>query len=271
MPAEIYDPEKGATESRREAAWARPDAHFTVANIPQGGLNLNVEGRQLVGPLQGFGQLWQKTYRVKLSGAQVTPVEVIRAWKEHFPEFWPKGNRFYGPLTGIRPGDVAVLNLAGPGGVTAPGGQPVISTGVLVVYADDESFSFMTPEGHMFAAIITFSSFEEDGCSLAQVKALLRTNDPLYELTFRIGIGHPTEDRFWANTLRALAAYFGVEGDVQTEVVCVDPKVQWSQAGNIWKNAAVRTGVYLLLSPVRWARDLLRGGRKADPGAGTGA
>ena len=49
---------------------------------------------------------------------------------------------------------MAVLNLAGPGGVTAPGGLPVISTGVMVIYADDVSFTFMTPEGHPMAELI---------------------------------------------------------------------------------------------------------------------
>ena len=28
----------------------------------------------------------------------------------------------------------------------------------MVIYADDESFSFMTPQGHMFAGMITFSA-----------------------------------------------------------------------------------------------------------------
>ena len=36
-------------------------------------MNLNVEGRQVVGPLQGFGQMWQKTYTIRLSGASVSP------------------------------------------------------------------------------------------------------------------------------------------------------------------------------------------------------
>ena len=33
-----------------------------------------------------------------------------------------------------------------------------LSTGVLVLYADDESFTLMTPQGHVFAGWITFSS-----------------------------------------------------------------------------------------------------------------
>ena len=35
--------------------------------MPEGAANVNVQGRREVGALQGFGQLWQKTYRVRLS------------------------------------------------------------------------------------------------------------------------------------------------------------------------------------------------------------
>jgi hypothetical protein len=242
----------------RETSWAKPVGKLKVSGALAGAVNLNVEGRQLTGPLQGFGQLWQKTYRVRLSGTNVSPAEVIKVWKEKFPDFWPKGNRFFGPLTGIKPGEVAVLNLAGPGGVTGPGGMPLISTGVMVIYADDESFSFMTPQGHMFAAMITFSAYEEDECTVAQVQALVRANDPIYELSFRIGVGHRTEDQFWHSTLEALAAHFGVQGIVNQNVTCVDSRVQWSQAKNVWHNAAIRTGIYILTAPVRWFGNLLK-------------
>ena len=33
-----------------------------------------------------------------------------------------------------------------------------LSTGVMVLYADEESFTLMTPQGHMFAGWITFSA-----------------------------------------------------------------------------------------------------------------
>jgi hypothetical protein len=245
-------------EKGRESTWAQPGSKFTVTDLQAGAINLNVEGRRLTGPLQGFGQLWQKTYRLRLTGSAVTPTEVIRVWKQEFPNFWPKGNRFYGPLTGIKPGEVAVLNLAGPGGITGPRGAPMISTGVMVIYADDESFSFMTPEGHMFAAMITFNAYEDEGIVI-QIQALIRANDPLYELGLRMGLIHKTEDQFWHQTLKNLAARFGVkDGYVQQEVVLVDPRVQWSQAKNIWKNAAIRTAVYYLLSPFRWVRSLFK-------------
>jgi len=228
----------------RYSSWARPVSKLATADLPAGAVNLNVSGRQVVGPLQGFGQLWQKSYQVRLSGAGVSPVEVVRVWKASFPSFWPQGNKFYGPLTGIQPGEVAVLNLAGPAGISGPGGVPVISTGVLVIYADDESFSFMTPQGHMFAAIITFSAYDDEG-TVAQVQALVRANDPLYELAFRLGFGHTMEDEFWQQTLRNLAAHFGVKGQVGQKVTLVDSRVQWSQAKNIWHNAAIRTALYM--------------------------
>jgi hypothetical protein len=44
-----------------------------------------------------------------------------------------------------------LLNIKKPG-------APVVSTGVLVLYADDTSFSFISPEGHMFVGMITFSA-----------------------------------------------------------------------------------------------------------------
>lgn len=248
------DDQSEVQEGKRAAAWATPVHHLEVKDLPKDAVNLNVAGRHLTGPLHGFGQLWQKTYRVRLSGSQVSPEQVIRVWKDKFPSFWPKGNRFYSAVGGIAPGEVAVLNLAGPGGVTAPGGRPLISTGVMVIYADEESFSFMTPEGHMFAGMITFSAFEEENETVAQAQALVRANDPIYELSFRLGFGHSAEDHFWAQTLENLAAHFGVEGIAQQAVVCVDPKVQWSEAKNIWHNAAVRTSFYIMLTPLRWVR-----------------
>ncbi len=233
---------------KTEGTWAKPVEHLEVKNVPGEAINLNVDGRQLTGPLRGFGQMWQKTYSVRLSGSNITSEELVQTWKKHFPEFWSEGNEFYGPLTGISPGDVAVLNLAGPGKTT-------LSTGVMVIYADDESFSFMTPQGHIFSGMITFSAFQEDGVTVAQIQALIRASDPLYEAGCRVGVIHKREDEFWHGTLKNLAARFDVDGKVLQAVTCVDNKVQWSEAKNIWYNAAIRTALY---TPVYATRRLLR-------------
>jgi hypothetical protein len=245
----------------RQQNWAAPVKKLNVNGVPDGAVNLNVAGRHVTSALQGFGQMWQKTYRIRFEGPSVPPQEVVRVWKERFPSFWPKGNRFYGSSGLIQPGDVAVLNLAGPGGVTVPGGSPMISTGILVIYADEESFSFLTPEGHMFAGMNTFSAYEEDGATFAQIQALIRASDPLYELTFRLGIGHKMEDDVWNATLQNLAGYFNARGTPTLTKTCVDPRLQWSEAKNIWQNAAIRTTFYTLGTPIRWASRRL-GGRK---------
>jgi hypothetical protein len=229
---------------RDAANWAPPVERLAVSSdIPTEAININVEGRRVTSPIQGFGKMWQKTYRIRLSGAAVAPSDVIAEWKSNFGSFWPKGNRFYAPLTGIAPGEVAVLNLAGPG--------LKLSTGVLVLYADEESFTLMTPQGHMLAGWITFSAFEEDGGSVAQAQVLVRAGDPLYEIGLSLG-GYAKEDRFWQDTLRSLARHFGVEGEPSMQSACVDAKRQWSQAKNIWHNAAIRSAFYTMAAPARW-------------------
>lgn len=252
------DPEDTLVE-RRWQAWAQPVERLKVDGIEPGSTNLNVNSRHLTSPLNGFGQMWQKTYRIRLSGANATPQEVIKVWKENFPKFWLEGNYFYGSKTGIAPGEVALLNLAGPYNVRVPGDVPMISTGILIIYADDESFSFMTPEGHMFAAFNTFSAYEEDGSSVAQIRALIRASDPLYEIGMRLGVIDKTEDNFWHADLRNLAAYFGVEGAVQQSNTLIDSRLQWKYIGNIYHNAAIRTFLYHLTAPMRWAVSLFRG------------
>ncbi len=226
-----------------EENWARDISRLTVEQAPEGALNLNVEGRRLTSPIQGFGKMWQKTYRVRLPADRVPAAELIATWKQRFPDFWPDGNRFYAPLTGIAPGEVALLNMTLPG-------RMKLSTGVMVLYADEESFTLMTPQGHMFAGWITFSAAETSGETVAQAQVLMRASDPIYELGLAFG-GHRQEDRFWQHTLTELAAAFGHEAEVDTQVVCVDTKRQWSRWSNVWQSAAIRSTLYTLGAPVR--------------------
>lgn len=220
--------------------WTQYISPLKVQRTPTGALNLNVDGRHVLGPLQGFGQLWQKTFRIRLKGLKLTAGEVIQTWKEHFSSFWPTWDHFYTPSTGITPGEVALINMVIPGDL--PIGLP-ISTGVVVLCADEQSFTFMTPQGHMFAGWITFGAYEEKGAVLAQIQVLLRASDPLYELGFRLG-ANKSENLFWQHILVALAAHFGVHEPIETHIVCIDPKVQWPQFWNIWQNAAIRTLIY---------------------------
>ena len=79
--------------------------------------------------------------------------------------------------------------------MTLPG-KMKLSTGVMVLYADEESFTLMTPQGHMFAGWITFSATETDGETVAQAQVLMRASDPIFEMGLTLG-GHKQEDRFW--------------------------------------------------------------------------
>ena len=110
----------------------------------------------------------------------------------------------------------------------------------------------------MFAGWITFSAFERDVATVAQVQVLVRANDPLWEILARLHMFRK-EDEFWHQTLESLARHFGVEGHAQMTATCVDPRLQWSEAKNVWHNAAIRSGLYMMAAPVRWPLSLVRG------------
>jgi hypothetical protein len=241
---------------RNVDSWARKVDRLEV-DQREGVRGTNVAGRRLTGPVQGFGKMWQKTYRMK-AGSQLGPEQAIATWKEHFPEFWPKGNRFAGALTGINPGDVALLDLAIGGGVK-------LSTGVFVLYADAESFTLMTPQGHMFAGWITFSAEREGDDTIVQAQVLMRANDPLYEVAMTLG-GHQKEDKFWAATLTALGQHLGLRDPrVDTTSTCVDSKRQWRHAGNIWHNSMVRSVLQTIAAPIAGLRRLFRPNHPTSP------
>src|SRR5437588_12137196 len=62
--------------------WAKPVGRLAVGQVPTGAISLNVSGRRVAGPVQGFGQMWLKTYRLRLEGSGATPVAVVSVWKE---------------------------------------------------------------------------------------------------------------------------------------------------------------------------------------------
>jgi len=240
MTEQPLKPEEHEEKQPRDAAyWAKWVEKLEVSDVPEGATNLNVQGRREVGALQGFGRLWQKTYRMRLTGPEVTPEEVVRAWKEHFPGLQPPNSRFYPSMVGIAPGEVLFISAS-------VGGLPVY-TGVRVIYADDESFTVMTPEGHPESGWDTFSAYrDDDGTTVARIQSLARANDPIYEIGFRI-VGSTAQERIWRHVLKSLAAHFGVNEPVTLEKVCVDPKLQWSQAKNLWQNAGARSMLYTMV------------------------
>lgn len=197
--------------------WARPIKEIS-------GAAKHLEGRKLTGPQQGFGPLWQKTYRIEIPGHG--PEHVVTTWKENYGSFWPRINRFNAPVAGIKPGEVGSIESL-----------QILSTGVVVIYADDSSFAFMTPEGHPFAGWITFSAAPTPEGSSAQVQLLIRASDPIWDLGFVCGMGRG-EDWMWCTTLKALATHLGSRADPVHEAVVVDRKRLWANFGN-WRRSAL--------------------------------
>jgi hypothetical protein len=238
-------PTSEAPASRDAANWARPVERLSAAGVA-GAKDDAVTGKRVSGPLQGFGQLWQKTFTVRLDGIDTTPEAVVATWKAHFPEFWPKGQRFYAPLSGIAPGEVALLEIQ-----PVPGAPVKLSTGVLVLYADDESFTFMTPEGHTLSAWITFSARRDGDVTIAQAQALERPSDPFDDIAYMFG-GNRQNNKFWEATLRNLAISVGVAVPVvEVQSTCIDSNRQWRYWRNVRNSATVRSARRTLTAPVR--------------------
>lgn len=248
----MTEPSPKKTKPRDAAFWATSRNVLRVSEVPSGAVNLNVEGRRAAGALQGFGQLWQKTYRMRLSGVRATPAGVVEVWKREFPSFHPPESRFYPSLDGVAPGEVMLINASVQG-------MPVY-TGVMVLYADDESFTVMTAEGLPEAGWNTFSAHEEDGETVVQIQSLARASDPVYEVGFRF-FGSTAQEKIWSHVLTSLAASFGVRGRVELEKTCVDPKLQWLRITNIWHNAGPRSVIFTAFDAATRVRASIRRGK----------
>lgn len=255
--SEDQPPQASEGERRDAGNWARPIQKLKVSNLPQGAVNLNLDGRQLTNPLHGFGQLWQKTYRVRLPGVQATPQEVLNTWKENFDKFQPSEIHFHPPLKGLQPGEVMPIDFHLP---ILPGLPEMIpmASGVTIVYSDESSFTVMTPQGFPISGWNTFSVFEEEDTLIAQVQSLIRSADPVYEFGMRFLGGARKQENDWIQVLTNLAKHYGVNGYVQVYDDLIDPKVQWQAAKNVWHNAAIRTFFYRISTPVRRLAGLFR-------------
>jgi hypothetical protein len=244
-------------QSRDEGNWAPPTDRLKVSDVPAGATNINVDGHHVQSPLQGFGQMVQKTFRTRLTGINMTPEQVMQVWKENFPKFQPPENHFFPSMQGIKPGSIILIDGKVPPFPGMPAIMPV-AAGVMILYADDLSFTVMTPEGFPEAGWNTFSTFDEDGVVYAQVQPMVRASDPLYELFYRFFGSSQQQDKTWSHVLTSLSKHLGVKAQVEIQKAVIDPNVQWGKWTNIFKNAAFWTVVYLLLTPFRWIGNLFK-------------
>ncbi|MEW6137714.1 MAG: FAD-dependent oxidoreductase [Thermodesulfobacteriota bacterium] len=222
--------------------WAKPVSELFVPAMPQEARNLNVNGLRPVGPVNGFGPLCQKTFRLRINDPAITPEQAIAALKENFASFQPSFNRFYPSEEGIQPGEIVLIDSSTPGGP--------VSTGVMVLYADERSFTFNTPQGHPECGFVSFSGHEGGAGPIVQILGLARAGDPMYEAAFRL-VGSKIQTRIWTHVLTSLAVHLGVPADISFDEECVDSRLRWSQVGNLYYNAQIRT---LIHEPKRWFR-----------------
>ena len=222
--------------------WAKPVEKLRVTKVPGAVSSLNVEGRRPVGPIKGFGQMWEKTYELRFSDAKKTPFEIAATTKQNFVRFQPPQNHFYPSPAGIVAGETVLIR-------SAVMGIPIL-TGVLVSYADDVSFTFMTPQGHPESGWVTFRAFKEGHETVCQIQGLARANDPIYEIAFRLH-GSKFQEMTWKQVLGSLARHLDVNSPVTMKKRLIASNLQWSQVGNIRHNAQLWTLGYLLIWPVR--------------------
>ena len=70
---------RGGTAPRDAQSWAAKVDRLAV-DQRAGVRGTNVAGRRLTGPVQGFGKMWQKTYRMEVGDA-IEPAEAIALWR----------------------------------------------------------------------------------------------------------------------------------------------------------------------------------------------
>ena len=162
---------------RLRSGWMGEAGRAVHVDEPRRGAGLNVEGRRLSGAIQGFGPCGRRRTASGWRGASVTPAEVVAEWKRDYPAFWPDQLESPSRARRLEPGDVGLIKPVRAAAAVHRGDG---------MYADEESFAFALPEGHIFAGWITFSAFDDGGTTVAQVQPFFRTSDPLYDVIFRV-------------------------------------------------------------------------------------
>ncbi len=223
--------------------WAAALPRVDLTGLPPDVPRINVQGQTACGPTRGFGAMWHKVYRGPLAGASAGPAEVVAAWREHFGDFWPTGNRIFLSYEGIVPGGPGVITL------TVPPGLQLI-TGIQVAYSGPDCFVFLPLRGHMFCGLIVFGAVAAEDEVEAQVQVLVRPSDPMWEAAMSMG-GYAQEDKSWFHTLTELARRLGATTQPRLESSVVDESRRWGEVGNVLANSAVWSGLYQAVGLLR--------------------
>ena len=75
---------------RDQESWARPVDRLTTT--AKGAGQDTVTGKRVAGPVQGFGQMWQKTFTVRVPARRASrPRRVVAHWKAALPDLLAEG------------------------------------------------------------------------------------------------------------------------------------------------------------------------------------
>ena len=134
-----------------------------------------------------------------------------------------------------------------------PGAPVRLSTGVIVLYADDESFTFMTPEGHTLSAWITFSARSRWRCGRRRRR---RRSSGRPTRSTRSPTCSAATARTTSSGRRRCATsriMVGVpEPVVDVQVACIDGNRQWRYWRNVRNSATIRSARRTVTAPIRW-------------------
>jgi anti-anti-sigma factor len=223
-----------------DAGWAPYIERIKVTEKPEGAMIKNMDNRRLQPQIIGFGKMWQKTFWLMIDKPKLTPKDVITKLMQNFVVFQIPENFFYPTSKGLSPGALVFIDSKTPGGI--------VSTGIYVLYVDDTSFTYITPQGHPEAGWITFSAKEQDGKIRLQIQGLVRAADLFYEIAYAIA-GQAFQEKIWLNVLTQMAKHLAIEDNGQMVKYKPADNWQWGRVGNIWYNAQIRT---LPLNITRW-------------------
>jgi anti-anti-sigma factor len=235
LNAQQMDELFSGTGKQIDTGWSPHIFWLHVKEKPEGSININVDRRRVIGPLQGFGPMWEKTYLLRIEKPDLQPYDVMDVMKQHFPEFQPSQNAFYPSKRGIAPGEIVLIDSKTPGGI--------VSTGVLVLYTDELSFSLITPQGHPASGWVTFLARKYPGGVEMQIQGLERAGDPFFELAYRIA-GSKLQETIWKHVLSSLASNLGIKSDVTVVKNCLTSDLQWNRVKNLWFNSQIRSLPY---------------------------
>jgi anti-anti-sigma factor len=224
-----------------DVGWAPYIERIGVTERPEGAMIKNMDNRRLQPQISGFGRMWQKTFWLMIDKPELTPKDVITKLMQNFVVFQIPENFFYPTSKGLSPGALVFIDSKTPGGI--------VSTGIYVLYVDDTSFTYITPQGHPEAGWITFRAKEQEGKIRLQIQGLVRASDPFYEIAYAIA-GQAFQEKIWLNVLTQMAKHLSIEDNGKMVKYKPADYWQWGRVGNIWYNAQLRTLPYNI---TRWA------------------